>query len=353
MSARRWGTGAGGIAAAALCVVLAACGPADGGGAAGLQSVGQAGAGTSTSVAVPTAPSPTAPIPTAARAPALTTKAPATSTAAISSPKPSPPKTTSKPAAPTKAAASVAASVGAGSIRYGDQSAFTVTVKTPKACADLTGHVAVLDGGAVLVEGDTAGTGTVSLGFLNTADPGSKTYTVRYDGNAKVAAAKADVPVTTTRTNVDISIDWTDGLLPGADATITADVIGTPQSPGGKATISVDGTAITDAALSADGLITGTVKAVTAGEHQVEAAYAGDVRFDPTPPPRRWPLTAPPVNPNQAGAAAAQANNHRSSPGSRDWGPGRNLRHGCYADSGPRKAHCATACNWRIQRGRN
>ena len=90
----------------------------------------------------------------------------------------------------------ITASVGAGSIRYGDQSAFTVTVKTPKAGADLTGHVAVLDGGAVLVEGDTDGTGTVSLGFLNTADPGSKTYTVRYDGNAKVAAAKADVPVT-------------------------------------------------------------------------------------------------------------------------------------------------------------
>lgn len=203
------------------------------------------------------------------------------------------------------------AAVGAGSIRYGDQSAFTVTVEAPKAApgSDLTGHVAVLDGSAVLVEGDTDSTGTVVLGFLNTADPGSKTYTVRYDGTATVAAAKADVPVSTTRTNVDIAIDLTDGVLPGADATITVDVIGTPQSPGGKATISVDGTPIADAALNADGLITGTAKAVTAGDHQVEVAYAGDVRFDPNTAAATLTVTAPPVNPNQAGAAAAQANN--------------------------------------------
>ncbi len=233
-----------------------------------------------------------------------------TSAPASKSPTPSPtPSSPAKPAAPAKAAATVTASVGAGSIRYGDQSSFTVTAKSPKAGVDLSGHVAVLDGSAVLVEGDTDATGTVSLGFLNTADPGSKTYTVRYDGNAKVGAAKVDLPVTTTKTNVDIAIDWTEGLLPGADATITVDVIGTPQSPGGKATISVDGTAVADTSLSEDGLITGTVKAVTAGDHQVEVAYAGDVRFDPNTAAATMTVTAPPVNPNQAGAAAAQANN--------------------------------------------
>jgi hypothetical protein len=307
MSARRWGTGAGGIAAAALCVVLAACGPADGGGAAGLQSVGQVANSTVSSVAASASPTVTSP----ATAPALASRA-AKPTATSQAPKP--PKTSVapvKPAAPAKAASSVTASVGAGSIRYGDQSAFTVTVKAPKAASDsdLSGHVAVLDGGAVVVEGDTDAAGTVSLGFLNTADPGSRTYTVRYDGNSRVAAARADVPVTTTKTNVDIAINWTDGVLPGADATITADIIGTPQSPGGRATISVDGTVIADGALSADGLITGTVKAVTAGDHRVEVAYAGDVRFDPNTAAATLTVTAPPVNPNQAGAAAAQANN--------------------------------------------
>ena len=96
----------------------------------------------------------------------------------------------------------------------------------------------------IVAEGDTDAAGNASLSVYNTADPGSKTYTVSYSGGAAVDASTSQFAVQTTQTNVDIAISWTDDLLPGGDAVITADIIGTPQSPSGNATISYDGNQI-------------------------------------------------------------------------------------------------------------
>lgn len=201
------------------------------------------------------------------------------------------------------------ASVGGGPIRYGDQSSIVITVRTAAAGTDLTGHVAVLDGTAVVIEGDSDASGNATLGFLNRADPGSKTYRITYSGGPKVAASTIDLPVQTTKTNVDITIDWPEDLTPGKDATITADIIGTPRTPSGRATISVDGAPIGTAAVNEKGIITGTAKAVPAGDHAIEVSYAGDVRFQANTAAAMMTLKQPPANPNQAGAAAAQATN--------------------------------------------
>jgi hypothetical protein len=310
----------GALAAAAFLVAVTACGPGDTG-AAGLQSVA---AGSTSSAVSPTAPSATAAPLTSAT---VTASAPASSaptspvepssspaTAKPATPEPAPPKPTAagpspKPAPPQPAATALTASVGGGPIRYGDQSAFTVTVRPARAVGDLTGHVTVRDGAAVVAEGDTDAAGSAALGFLNTADPGTKTYRVSYSGNATAAGSTVDLPVQTTQTNVDITIDWPQDAAPGKDVTITADIIGTPQTPTGKATISVDGAPITSAAIADDGTISGTAKAVAAGDHAVEVSYAGDVRFEANTASATLSIRQAPVNPNQAGADAAQASN--------------------------------------------
>ncbi len=316
MSARRRRVGVG-VVAAVLCVALTACGPAETG-AAGLQSVAGATSSQPSVAAAPlTAPAPTAPKPTAAKptspkpdqsaTSASTTTSPQTSPSA---PKPTPQTTTrSAPAKPAKASVTLTATAGDGEVRYGDQSAFTITVRSATAGSDLSGHVTVLDGTAVVAEGDTDAGGSVALGFLNTADPGTKTYKVTYSGNAKVTGSAGQVQVQTTQTNVDIAIDWPEDATPGKDVTISADVIGTPQSPSGRATITVDGAAIADAAVADDGTISGTAKAVPAGDHAIEVRYAGDARFEANTASATLTLKPPPVNPNQAGAAAAQASN--------------------------------------------
>jgi hypothetical protein len=175
--------------------------------------------------------------------------------------------------------------------------------------ADLTGHVAVLDGATVVAEGDVDAAGQVRLDVYNTADPGPKTYTARYDGNAAAEASTGQFTVTTTQTNVDIVISFTDNPAPGADVVVTADVVGTPQSPSGQATISVDGTQIAAGAVNEKGIITGTASAVAAGDHTVSVTYAGDVRFEPNTASATLTVKAPVANPNAAGAAAAQASN--------------------------------------------
>ena len=100
--------------------------------------------------------------------------------------------------------------------------------------------------------------GNAELSVYNTADPGSKTYTVSYSGGAAVDASTSQFAVQTTQTNVDIAISWTEDLLPGGDAVITADIIGTPQSPSGTATISYDGNQIAGGAIDGNGKISGT-----------------------------------------------------------------------------------------------
>ena len=207
-----------------------------------------------------------------------------------------------------QAASSITAGVGKDSIRYGDHASFDITVAAPGA-ADLSGHVAVLDGETVVAEGDADPAGHVVLDIYNTADPGPKTYTARYDGNASVGASTAQFSVITTQTDVDIVISHTDNPTPGSDVTVTADVVGTPQSPSGNATITVDGSQIASGAVNDRGIITGVAPAVAAGDHTVTVSYAGDVRFQPDTASATLTVKEPVANPNAAGAAAAQASN--------------------------------------------
>ncbi len=210
-----------------------------------------------------------------------------------------------------KAGSAISAGVGKDSIRYGDNATFEITVTAPGAPTgtDLTGHVTVLDGGTVVAQGDADATGHAALDVYNTVDPGPRTYIARYDGNAAVEASTAQFTVTTTQTDVDIVISFTDNPQPGSDVTVTADVVGTPQSPTGNATITVDGGQIASGAVNEKGIITGTATAVAAGDHAVTVSYAGDVRFEPDTASATLTVKEPVSNPNAAGAAATQASN--------------------------------------------
>ncbi len=214
-------------------------------------------------------------------------------------------------AAPAKAGSSITASVGKDSVRYGDQASLEVSVQAPGAPAgtDLTGHVTFLDGTETIDEGDTDSSGAATLSFLNRADPGSKTYTINYSGGAVVDASTAPLTVQTSQTNVDIAVDWADGLKPGDDATITVDIVGTPDSPTGDVTISYDGNQIADGPVDDNGKITAAANAVTAGDHQIKVNYAGDVRFEPNTATSTLTVKEPVANPNADGAAANQASN--------------------------------------------
>ncbi|MEP6559539.1 MAG: Ig-like domain-containing protein, partial [Nakamurella sp.] len=206
-----------------------------------------------------------------------------------------------------KAGSALTASMGAGTVRYGDQGSFTISAQAPTAPAgtDLTGHVTVNDGDTLITEGDTDATGRASLSVLNRADPGAKTYTVSYSGNAGVDASSVAMSVQTAQTNVDLSIDGTDGVLPGTNATITVDVIGTPDAPTGTVTISYDGSQLAGGQVDGNGKLSATVPAAVAGDHQVQVSYAGDARFQPNTATATLSVKAPVANPNAAGAAAA------------------------------------------------
>ena len=210
-----------------------------------------------------------------------------------------------------KAGSSITASAGKDSIRYGDQETFEIAVQASGAPAgtDLTGHVTVLDGTEIVAEGDTDSAGTASLSVYNRANPGPKTYVASWSGTAAVDASTAEFVVQTTQTDADISIGWTEGLLPGSDATITVDVVGTPDSPTGTVTVTYDGNQIANGPVDANGKISGTVSAITAGDHAIAVGYAGDVRFEATNSAATLTVKEPVANPNAAGAAAAQAGN--------------------------------------------
>jgi hypothetical protein len=205
----------------------------------------------------------------------------------------------------------VSAGFGKDSIRYGDQESIDVVVAAPGAPpgTDLGGHITVLDGTAVVAEGDTDPVGHTTLDLLNRADPGSKTYTVSYSGGATVDASTGQFGVQSTQTDVDLAVDWTDGLRPGADAAITVDVIGTPDTPTGVATIAVDGNTVANGPVDGNGKLAGTASAISAGDHQIQVSYAGDVRFEPKTATATLTVKDPVANPNATGAAAAQASN--------------------------------------------
>jgi hypothetical protein len=282
-------------ASAVMCAALVACGPADGG-SGGLQAL-------SSSAAATAAPASATPSITAPSSTTQTSASPAITTPTITTP------TTTAPPAPV--ASSIDVSVGKESVRYGDQAAFQISVHAPQAVpgTDMTAHVTVLDGATVIVEGDTDTGGNTTLDFINTADPGPKAYTVTWSGTALVMASTAEISVPSTQTDVDIAIDWPDNVKPGDSPTITADVIGTPQSPTGTATISYNGTQIAAGPIDANGKISGSVSAIPAGDHIIQVSYAGDVRFQPDTASATLTVKEPVVNPNQAGADAAQANN--------------------------------------------
>jgi hypothetical protein len=290
------------VAAGGLTLALVACGPSTS--ASGtLESVGTPSPAALTSGSSAATPSSQAAQPSSVVAP---TPVP---TAAV-------PVTTSTPqatttAAPAKAGSSITASVGKDSIRYGDQASLEVSVQASGAPADtdLTGHVTFLDGTETIDEGDTDSSGAATLSFLNRADPGSKTYTINYSGGATVDASTAQLTVQTTQTNVDIAVDWADGLKPGDDATITVDIVGTPDSPTGDVTISYDGNRIADGPVDDNGKISAAANAVTAGDHQIKVSYAGDARFEPNTATSTLTVKDPVSNPNADGAAATQAGN--------------------------------------------
>jgi len=208
-----------------------------------------------------------------------------------------------------KTGSSVTASVDKASVRYGDQETVTIVVTGAAPGVDLSGPVTVHDESGVLVEGAVDASGQTSLSFLNRAEPGSKDYTVSYAGNDAVEASASQLQLQTGQTNADISIDWADGPLPGTDVAITADVVGTPDSPTGTATITYDGAPIANGPVDASGKITGTASAVVAGDHQIQVSYAGDVRFEPNTATATLTVKEPVANPNQAGAAAVQSSN--------------------------------------------
>ena len=208
----------------------------------------------------------------------------------------------------SKAAATVTATGHSDTVRYGDHGTVNIAVQSSTPGVDLTGAVTLLDNGTVVVEGATDATGTASLDFLDTADPGAKSYTVSYAGNDVVSASEAQFTVQTTQTDVDFGIDKPT-LKPGESGTITLSVIGTPQTPTGTAQISVDGVEIASGALDASGKISGQVTSVGAGGHDVAGVAHGDVRFAGDNGSSTLTVKQPIANPNSDGAAAIEASN--------------------------------------------
>lgn len=290
-------------AAAAVLLVVAGCG--SGGDGSALQ---QAAGTAESSQAVPPAVSVPA---TSTSTPASASSSPAASSAepASASTSASAPTTVTSPAGP--AAATVSAATAKSDVRYGDNSSFAVAVAAPAAApgTDLTGPISITDGSTVIAQGSTDPTGAASLAFYNTVDPGDRTYTVSYGGNASVQPATGSLTLHTTTTNVDISIGKITGVQPGQPATIAVRVIGTPQSPSGPVTVTVDGAAVGQGAVDDQGRFTATLPAAAEGTHQISVAYAGDVRFDPATATASFTVSPPVANPNQAGAAAVQASN--------------------------------------------
>lgn len=218
-------------------------------------------------------------------------------------------ETASQPAVP--AASTVTGITAKATVRYGDNSSFTLTVAAPSATpgTDLRGPVSISDGSTVVAQGTTDAGGTATLAFYNTVDPGEHVYSVTYGGNAGVAPATGSLTLRSTTTNVDISIGKVTGVQPGQPATIATRVIGTPQSPTGQVTVSVDGAVVGQGAVDDQGRFTATLPAAAEGQHEIGVAYAGDTRFDAATVTSPFTVTAPAVNPNQAGAAAVRASN--------------------------------------------
>lgn len=277
------------VMGSAVALVLAGCGAGGNGGVLQPAGVGESGV--------------------SAEPPASAAVAPPLSSG--SAPSAAPVTTAPTPTTSGPVEATVSGATGRSAVRYGDNGTLVLTVVAPTAAegTDLSGAVSVGDGTTVLAEGTTDPSGHATLDFYDTVDPGDRTWTVTYGGNAAVRPATGQVNVHTTTTNVDIAIDKVTGVLPGQPATIAVRVIGTPQAPSGQVTVSVDGAVAGQGAVDGQGRLSATVPAVAEGTHQIAVSYAGDVRFDPATASATFTVTPAPVNPNQAGAAAVQAAN--------------------------------------------
>lgn len=206
----------------------------------------------------------------------------------------------------TKHSATVTAATTAPAVRYGDQATVAVAVQTT---GDPVGPISLMDGPTSVATGITDASGQASLTFLNSADPGSKAYSVAFGGSGTASAATVPLTVQTTQTNVDIVVGKPAALTPGADAALTVSVVGTPQPPSGTVTVAYDGTQVAVGPLDAQGKLPVTVKAVPAGKHTITVTYSGDVRFQPANASAALDAAPPQSNPNIDGAAVINANN--------------------------------------------
>ena len=210
----------------------------------------------------------------------------------------------------TKTATTVTAVGHKESIRYGDHGYFNIAVAPIGAGgADLTGAVTVLDRGQPGRRGrPPIRRAPLALRFYNTADPGSKEYTVSYAGSDAVEPAQAAFTVQTSQTNVDIGID-TPTLKPGESGSVLVSVIGTPDTPTGTVAVSVNGVEVVTGALDGRGRISAPVSSVRAGRHQIAVSYSGDTRFEAGTASTTLRVKEPVVNPHADGAAAINAAN--------------------------------------------
>lgn len=302
MDSRGWSAGRVGrswagrftVLATAAALVLAGCSSSDGGRQSASTGTAVGPTVTPGSSAGAPAPSPTAGSASPAVSPSPSTPPPGTS-----------PAPSAEPAGP--AAVTVTGATATPTVRYGDTSSFTLAVTGATPGTDLSGPISVSDGTTVLAQGTTDAAGAAALAFDNTADPGERTYTVTYGGSGAAQPATGSLTLHSTTTNVDIAIDKVTGVRPGQPATVAARIVGTPQSPTGQVTLSVDGTAIGQGLVDQQGRFSAVLPAATEGRHEITVAYAGDTRFDPAT--TSGSFTIAPANPGQAGAAAVQAAN--------------------------------------------
>lgn len=208
----------------------------------------------------------------------------------------------------TTAPSTVTATGHTDVVRYGDNGYVNVAVSAPSAPGvDLTGSVAVLDNGTPIAQGTVDATGVAQLEFYNTADPGTRTYTVSYAGTAVIVGSESPVTITTSQTNVDIAIS-TPKLRPGQSGTIAVSVIGTPQRPTGPVSVSVDGAEVASGELI-DGQITAPISNLSAGSHAVKVTYGGDIRFEASTAAVSMSVKEPISNPNASAAEVINADN--------------------------------------------
>ena len=174
---------------------------------------------------------------------------------------------------------------------------------------DLAGHVTVLDGTAVVAEGDTDPVGHATLDLLTAPTRGPRPTPPATPAAPRSTPRPASSPCRPPRpTSTSRSTGPTAcarARTPRSPSMWSAHRTARPATPPSA----YDGNQIADGPVDGNGKISGTAAAVTAGDHQIQVSYAGDVRFEPNTATATLTVKEPVANPNAAGAAAAQASN--------------------------------------------